>query len=59
MRVEYKVLRWGGMEAERLEKILNDLGAESYAIVYMNENRIVLTRLADASRQEIPHESGG
>ena len=54
MKIEYKVIRWGGMEAERLEKILNDLGAESWVIVYCNENRIILTRLADASKTETP-----
>ena len=33
MRVEYKVLRWGGMAAERLERILNDLGTDSWTVI--------------------------
>ena len=33
MKAEYKVLRWGGMAAERLERILNDLGADSWTVI--------------------------
>lgn len=47
VKAEYKVVRWGGMAAERLEKILNELGADHWAIVYCNDNMIILGRLAE------------
>jgi hypothetical protein len=44
MKYNYRVLKVLGMRAEGMEKQLNDLGAEGYAVVYANEAIIILGR---------------